>query len=245
MGQMVLHCGASHASEEEIKAVPLPEKTQTYTPVAHWDLISQVRALATDYLDLPVAREQFGLNNAGKQLFGVITLDAGHAERGLSMGLKNSYNKSLGMGFCSGAQVFVCDNLAFSGEEVVLRRHTGPTAKIWEDLRSRITLALSRAKRSYERIGAQMDAMKAIPVSTEGGYDLIGRAYGNEVIAPQQASKIFSEWRPDDHDQFPERTLYRLYMAFTEGLKRGAASGTLERHAKVHDFFLPMVPATT
>ena len=42
----------------------------------------------------------------------------------LSVGIRNSIDKTLPLGFCAGNRVFVCDNLSFSAELLVNRKHT-------------------------------------------------------------------------------------------------------------------------
>jgi hypothetical protein len=40
------------------------------------------------------------------------------------VGVRNSVDKSFPLGFCAGARVFICDNLAFRSELLVKRPHT-------------------------------------------------------------------------------------------------------------------------
>ena len=42
----------------------------------------------------------------------------------VSIGFRNSYNKSISAGFCAGSRVIVCSNLMFTGDIVRIRRHT-------------------------------------------------------------------------------------------------------------------------
>ena len=42
----------------------------------------------------------------------------------LAMGFRNSIDKSMPLGICAGVTVFVCDNLALSGDFIKFRKHT-------------------------------------------------------------------------------------------------------------------------
>src|SRR4051812_22884309 len=42
----------------------------------------------------------------------------------LAVGIRNSFDKSLPLGFVAGNRVFVCDNLAFRSDLSVKRKHT-------------------------------------------------------------------------------------------------------------------------
>jgi len=41
-----------------------------------------------------------------------------------AVGLRNSHDKSFPIGIAFGSRVFVCDNLAFIGDQVIRRKHT-------------------------------------------------------------------------------------------------------------------------
>ena len=71
----------------DVLAVPVPEKTKTYHPVAHGELIEFIRERTKVTLGLSIRQEQYGLSRKDQQMFGVMTLDTGHDENGLSIGL--------------------------------------------------------------------------------------------------------------------------------------------------------------
>lgn len=225
----------------EVLAVPVPEKTKTYHPVAHGELIDFVRQRVHVSLGLEIRKEEYGLSRKDQQMFGVMTLDTGNDENGLAIGLRNSYDKSLSVGISSGAQVFVCDNLCFSGSGMtVLRKHT---LNVWRDIALNVDKALQGSEHHYIEMNRQMDAMKQIPVSLDAGYDLVGRALGYEVLRPQQATIALRDWRTPRHEDFAERNLYSLYQCFTEALKKGPAGDTMDRYSHAHEFFVPMLPS--
>jgi predicted SpoU family rRNA methylase len=68
-------------------------------------------------------------------MFAVLTYSNGVEEdMGLSIGIRNSYDKSMSIGVALGARVFVCDNLAISGEIRIVRKHTAGVWKAIEDM---------------------------------------------------------------------------------------------------------------
>ena len=134
MSGLILHCGSEATTLEQVMAVPVPQATDSWNPVAYGDAIQFLKDTARERLGLTVKSESFGLNKSGHQMFGRITLDTGDAEKGLSIGMRQSYDKSLALGLVGGANVFVCDNLCFSGEVSVVRKHT---SRIMEQIESR------------------------------------------------------------------------------------------------------------
>jgi hypothetical protein len=47
---MILHCGGKSVDFNKLQEVPLPEQTDTYTPVAFGDLITNAKEVASDLL---------------------------------------------------------------------------------------------------------------------------------------------------------------------------------------------------
>ena len=242
MNGLCIHTADGHrAGLSDVLAVPVPEKTKTYHPVAHGELIEFIRERVRVTLGLQIKQEGYGLSRKDQQMFGVMTLDTGNPDNGLSIGLRNSYDKSLSVGISSGAQVFVCDNLCFSGDAmVVLRKHT---LNVWKDISINVDKALHGSEMHYREMNRQLDAMKHIPLSLDTGFDLIGRALGYDVLKPQQATVALRDWKNPRHQDFEEQTLYSLYNCFTEALKKGPAGETMDRHSTAHAFFEPMVPS--
>src|SRR6266704_2425590 len=59
------------------------------------------------------------------KMFGVLDLETQMEGCRFSIGIRNSHDKSLRLGLTAGLRVFVCSNMAFSGEFTpVLAKHT-------------------------------------------------------------------------------------------------------------------------
>ena len=124
--QLLLHCGGREASLDDLKDVPLPKETKSYKPVSHYDLTMNIRAVAGDMLhDYHFSNGMYALTKDGNRMFGVHVYQTDEpSDMGLSIGLRNSYDKSMSVGVAIGASIFVCDNLAFTGKIAILRKHT-------------------------------------------------------------------------------------------------------------------------
>lgn len=235
MNGMMLHCGSETVTRAQVEAVPVPEATRSWHPVAYADAIGYLHEQTDRQLGLPIVKEQFGLNKAGDQMFGLLTLGTDRKDNGLSIGIRQSYNKSLALGVAVGAQVFVCDNLCFSGSAFkVVRKNTTHVQRDFEMLlRQQIGEALGH----YENVNHDNDRMKMIDVPERRGYATLGVALGERLLTPTQATVAYQDWREPRHEEFAERNLYSLYSCVTEGLKKGAPATRLNRQAKAHDFF--------
>jgi len=189
---LLLHSGGEAASMEELAAIPLPQETRSYKPVSHQALATMLGAIASDILpEFELVNTQFGLARDGAQMFGVHTLKNGSSAMGLSIGFRNSYNKSLSVGIAVGGQVFVCDNLMLTGEVTVLKKHT---LNVVASIESLALSAIYKSRSAFNQIQEDAEIMKGIPLSDEDAYRTIGLIYGRGIITPRQIPVVKKEW---------------------------------------------------
>lgn len=239
MNGLILHAGGQEVTLQDVLAVPVPEETDSYKPVPYGRAIEFLKEAVASELHLPIKKERFGLNNEGKQLFAMVTLDTGDELFALSIGIRQSYNKSLALGVAVGANVFVCDNLAFAGDAFqVVRRNT---TYVWPDFQKLVTKQVGDALGHFASMKADIEAMKGLPCSEKHGYAWLGIAMGAGIITPTQATVAFEDWKKPRYEDFADRNIWSLYNCVTEGLKKGPAGLTIDRHASAHGFVMDIV----
>jgi len=117
------HCNANRVSESHVAAVPAPDFTPTWHPFSHGEVVRAMDA-AVDNIGVGVREREYSMNKKGTRVFSVWKLDVNGGGTGLTVGMRNSIDKSFGLGLCGGTDVFVCDNLAFSASYVAFKMHT-------------------------------------------------------------------------------------------------------------------------
>lgn len=115
--------GNNRVTEAEIMQVPEVQFTKTFRPVHHKQVIDAIRT-GINAVGLEIVDTEYVLAREGMQMFGVWNLATGNDELCWSVGIRNSMDKSMALGITAGTRVFVCENLAFDGEFVALRKHT-------------------------------------------------------------------------------------------------------------------------
>jgi len=229
---LMLHCGAQAATRHDLELVRLPKATESYCPVPHPDLVDLLVQVGEAYLhDFSLKKSQFGLTKNGQQLFGVHTYHNGSTELGLSVGFRNSYDKSLSVGIAVGASVFVCDNLALTGDITVMRKHT---RFVKDDLQQLVVSAILNARSAYYAIRSESQLMNRIALDNDNAHRLIGLLYGRGVVSPRQIPVVRREWLTPKHAEFKPRTVWSFYNAVTEALKSSPPSHILERHLNLN-----------
>ena len=233
MTQLLMHTSSGkYATLKELYEIPVPVETPTYKPVSHYDLAKNlVEVSGTLLKDYELERSQYGLARDGNQLFGVHTYRNGSDSMGLSIGFRNSYDKSMSVGIAIGASVFVCDNLALTGEIAIARKHT---ANVWQDLEELIITTIYRSQNNFTRIVEDAQVMQGQHLSDNDAYRLIGLMYGNGIISPRQIPVVKKEWLTPQHDAFEDRNTWSFYNAVTEALKTAPPTKIMERHIALH-----------
>src|SRR6266852_526748 len=105
----------SKLGRAELSQIPVPEATATHKPVPHHNIVeSLVETLS--FRHIGVVDEEYAVSNDGMKMFGVLDLETQMEGCRFSIGIRNSHDKSLRLGLTAGLRVFVCSNMAFSGE---------------------------------------------------------------------------------------------------------------------------------
>ena len=122
---LILHCGGKHTSRDDLMAAPTPAATETWQPIPHIDLLNSVGE-TLERSGMTIVNEAHGLSKDGDRYFGMLQVMNGNNPEDYAMivGVRNSHDKSFPAALALGAGVFVCDNLSFSGEVKLARRHT-------------------------------------------------------------------------------------------------------------------------
>jgi len=228
---MLLHCGGELVTREQVDLVYKPEATNTYQPVAHGQVVDLAKEIVDYRLGYKLRSEQYGLNQEGMQFFFALTYDTG-TEQGFTIAGRNSYNKTLKVAYVGGARVFVCDNLALSGDAMfVQRKHT---KNVLQDIQDLCDTAVRGSVQAHKSLTDLWHQMRLIDVDEDRGYEIMGRALGHDVIKPQQVTLAMDAWRENLHGF--GRNMYGVYQAFTEGCKRGVPAQVVDRLTDVHQF---------
>ena len=222
------------ASLDELAAIPVPNSTKTFVPVPHHELAILLRDLAEQLLPgFTYLSSQYGLAQDAQQMFGFHSFKNSDDELGLSIGFRNSLNKTLSCGIVVGSNIFVCSNLMLVGDITILRKHT---PNVRRDLER---LAIAAVYDSYSKfIQAQQSAklMKKVPLSNDDGFRLLGSLYGADVVSTRQVPVVKREWIEPSHEAFMGRTLWSFYNACTEALKSLPPGSIMEKHIQLHQF---------
>lgn len=215
--RLMLHAGAQLATLAEVAAVRMPDATKTYQPIPHIDVRNLVvQELASQ--GLRVVEEEHGLFHGGARYFGVLTLRNGdnQPDYALAAGIRNSHDKRFPGSLAIGSRVFVCDNLAFSGEITISRKHT---RFIGRDFPGLVNRACGLLGAHRVRLETRIRLYKATEIQDTVAHDVAIHALDSQVVPVTALPAVLAEWRKPTHEEFAARTAWSLFNAFTEVLK--------------------------
>lgn len=222
---LVLHCGAEHVDENAVRNVATPEATKTHCPIPHHRFVDMVEnTLGRGGFE--VAHREHALSHEGQRYFGLFQINPAVGGDGAShtddyatvIGLRNSHDKSFPAGGVCGSGVFVCDNLAFSGEVEIKRRHT---RYIMNDLPGLVDGMVGKLLGLRRTQAQRIAAYKGKQISVVEAQSLVVDALRANVISTRGIPQVLKEWDEPSHEEFAAdgRTVWRLFNAFTEALK--------------------------
>jgi hypothetical protein len=233
---LIVHKGGHIVTRDDLSLIPLPEATESYMPVPHNHLADSLSTIGQDILKgFTLYKEQYALAREGQQMFGVIVFKQNHSELGLSIGFRNSYDKSMAIGIAIGAEVFVCDNLAFTGDIAVLRKHT---ANVWASLEDTAISTLYRSQKNFEKIIEDSASLQGTAIDNAEAFKMIGLLFGHGILTPRQLPIVKKEWLNPTYEDFKTRTMWSFYNACTEALKTCPPLVIMEKHISLHTMIM-------
>jgi hypothetical protein len=217
MSGTLIHTNSDLVTLEQLRTFAAPAATGTWRPIAHADLIDAVEH-ALDRQQVVVKREQFAVQRHGARLFAVLDLADQYApDFASAMGIRHANDRSMAVEIAVGVRVFVCDNLAFSGDLIALKRkHTTGF-----DLAVEINEALDRYHTQLFHLHTKIDHLKASSLTDGEAKTMIVDAFRKEIVPVRCFKPICSTYfqpAEDMTDVLP-RTRWGLHNAFTRAIR--------------------------
>lgn len=211
------HRGAQSIEPEALAKIQPPAPTDTWFPIAHSQVLTSVRT-ALFSAGYEITRQQLSVACDGHRFFGTLDLATRiNGEISLAVGIRNSTDKSFPIGWCCGQRVFVCDNLAFTSEIVIAKKHTRFGENRYLEALAQAVASLP----SYQSSAAAwIEKLQNWNLPSEVADSIILRAYEQGLIGQRLLPTLIREWRNPKHNEFYVSNGWSLWNAFTSVLRR-------------------------
>jgi hypothetical protein len=255
---LVLHCGAAAVEPHQLDEVQLPPIKRnsdghvTFQPVSHLTVRNRIRESVSDLLTADdvvhwgdvIRDEAQGMTNDGARAFGMMEVrpqggDRPDDKRGLMIGWRNSHDQSFASAVAMGSRTFICDNLAWSGEIQVSRRHTRHIIRDLPEVISRAVGQLLQASQRQEEFYQRMEGHHVGRVRVN---DTLVEAMRSKAIANASIPKVLKEYESKKHcEMHGVDTAWSLFNAFTEIAKNDPVTTSMKRTQRLHGVFGKLV----
>jgi hypothetical protein len=233
--KMMLHCGARHVEESDLKSLHTPRPTKTWYPIPHHALYQGVKWQLQAAGYKPLAEEIAVGGKQDSRLFAIIHVEAngdGTPDYGMVVGIRQSLDKRIPITIGVGARVFICDNLSFLADVVLKRKHT---SQVMEDLPNMIAAAVNTLGPFRKAQDRRFNHYHNEYVADSRMHHLCIKAVDRGVLSANCLPAVLEQWRPPNEEAFAERTMWSAFNAFTQALKRYNAFTIPGRTQALHE----------
>ena len=220
---MSLIIAKNKVNAEQLMRVETPKAADRFKPIPHFSLVKMTRD-AIARAGLKVSLEEHSLARGGQRYFGGFALkgaDINGGDREIVLGLRNAHDKSFAASVCVGNRMMVCENLCFSSDIKLARRHT---TNIIADLPRVLSDAVARVVCHWADMGKRIELYKEMEISRDRAADLLIDLVDAKAFPARDIYATVQEFRNPRHEEFKGGTLWTLYNSITENLKGGDLS---------------------
>jgi hypothetical protein len=203
-------------SRDELALVPTPSATATHKPIPHIEVVNGLIE-TLGFRHIAVVNDEYAISRDGMKMFGVMELDQGMRGARFALGIRNSHDKSFRLAITVGYRVFVCENLAFSGDfSPVLAKHS-KNFSLWNAL----SIGVDDMQRNFRPMVESVDRWQASQLTDVTARLIIHRAFIEaECDVPGLlARSVHGLYFNPQQEEFAPRTLWSLSNAFTAAFK--------------------------
>jgi hypothetical protein len=239
MSGTLVASGLSKIGRAELAQIAVPEGTSTHKPVPHHTIVEEL-VETLSFRHIGVVQEEYAVSPDGMKVFGVLDLETQMEGCRFSIGFRNSHDKSLRLGLTAGLRVFVCSNMAFSGDFTpVLAKHTKSF-----NLIDTLSVGVDRIQRNFEPMQRQVESWRQTQISDAQAKLIFYSAFvDGKLDAPKGLlPDVRRHYFEPQYPEFSPRTMWSLSNAFTSTFKKLDPVPQFKATAKLGEF-LSQLPA--
>lgn len=229
---LMTHVGARKVARQELSLVPTPPATDTFRPIAHAALIDEMEK-SLSFRHISIVRDEYAVTPDGMKLFGLLELNAEYEGVRFAIGLRNANDKSMRLGMVAGYRVFVCDNMALSGDfKPLLAKHTKHF-----DLVESLSIGVDRIQRGFKPLQEAIAFKREHRLGDEEACSMIYRAFMENHFPLKLLKTVHREFFvAPSRAEFRQQTVWSLENAFTTAFKELKPVAQFRLTAKLGSF---------
>lgn len=209
--KLISHVDTDLVTRDQLRAIPMPATTSTFKPIPHIELVESLENVLLRSR-MTIAKEQFAIRRDGSALFGVLNLTYSESADGTAaLGLRTANDKTMSIQICAGLTVFVCDNLAFRGDLIALKRKHTSGLNLGDELAG----AVLRFRDHFTRLVTEIDGLKHRELTDLDAKGLIHDAFAKKLMPLRMLPAVSAAYFEPTTTQLEPRNAWSLHNAFT------------------------------
>jgi len=225
---LTAHRGATLVTRDELARYEPPEAEGRWRPVKH-SLIVDLMHEELARREIQITQEEYAIQREGNYLFAALTtnwLDT--RETAAALAFRHSNDKTEAMKMYAGVHVFICDNMALSGDEIILnRKHTTRL-----NVAAELTKAFDRYRDGTLVLQRNIEDLKAGPLSLGDAQRKLFEMFYRRLLPTRMLSPV-----TDSYLSKEDRTDWGLLNACTLHAKNLPPNENMRAHARLGKFF--------
>ena len=214
----MLYAGNStRIDRRDLNFVDTPEPTNTWTPLPHAHVLDEVEH-QLQAVGIEPGRTEVAIANEGSRMFSVMDLRVSDSpDYRLVAGIRNSHDKAFSAGFCIGSSVMVCDNLCFSSDITVRRKHT---QNVFADFPGLVQSAIAKIPAAKAKQDEQIWTYKGLELDDSGFDHFAMGLLRQDIFSGQKVHELLKEYTaPTFRYDGGATTLWSAFNSATHILK--------------------------
>ena len=232
---LMAHTDTNLVTRAQLAALPAVIGTDSFKPVAHIELIETLEK-ALKRRDINIDREQFAIRADGSRLFGTLDLNLNGIKGSCaSLGIRTANDKSMSIQMIAGMRIFVCDNMAFNGDMIALKRRHTSGLNLFDELED----AVAKYERHYGNLKLEVENLKARSLTDDQAKVMIYDIFAQKAMPNRYFGEVGGEYfNPTPrHEEFAPRNAWSLHNAFTEVAKQMPLTTRIDATQEVGRYF--------
>ena len=225
---LVAHRGAQLVSREALATYEPPAATKSWKPVKHV-LIVDLMHEELDRRNIRITKEEYAIQREGNSLFAALTLNwLRDEEMSAAIAFRHANDKSEAMKMYAGVHVFICDNMALSGDEIILnRRHTTRL-----NVATELTKAFDRYHDGALVLQRHIGDLKRGPLSLGDAQRQLFEIFYRQMLPARMLVPVTDSYLAKE-----DRTAWGLLNALTLHAKNLPPHGNIRAHVRLGRYF--------
>jgi hypothetical protein len=225
---LTAHRGATLVSRDDLARYEPPEPEGRWRPVKH-ALIVDLMHEELARRDIHISKEEYAIQREGSYLFAALTTNwLNTGETAAAIAFRHSNDKTEAMKMYAGVHVFICDNMALSGDEIILnRKHTTRL-----NVAAELTKAFDRYRDGTLVLQHNIEDLKAGSLSIGDAQRKLFEIFYRRLLPTRMLIPV-----TDSYLSKEDCTDWGLLNALTLHAKNLPPNGNIRAHAQVGRYF--------